>query len=73
MNSMLSSELERLDAEARLRVAQELIASVASQASSERITEEQRVELRERLAHFQEHPDESPVSFAEIEARLGLA
>jgi len=70
---MLSSELEKLDAEARLRFTQELIASVASQASSERITEGQRVDLRERLAHFQEHPDEAPVSFAEIESRLGLS
>jgi len=70
---MLSGELEKLHAEARLRLAHELISSVARQASSERITEGQRVELRERLAHFQEHPDEAPVSFAEIESRLGLS
>jgi hypothetical protein len=37
------------------------------------VTDEQRAELRTRLAHYRAHPDEETVSLADIKAKLGLS
>jgi hypothetical protein len=49
--AILHRELEKRDAGAPLALAQEFIASVASQTGSERDTEEQRAALRGRRPH----------------------
>jgi putative addiction module component (TIGR02574 family) len=72
MNPDLYDELIKLDAAARLQLAQDLLDSVASDAFSPPVTDEQRVELRARLEHRRAHPNEETVSLAEIRAKLGL-
>jgi putative addiction module component (TIGR02574 family) len=72
MNPDLYDELIKLDAATRLQLAQDLLDSVASEAFSPPDTDEQRVELRARLAHRRAHPNDETVSLAEIRAKLGL-
>ena len=73
MSSNLYDEIVKLDAAARLQLAQDILDSVASEAFSPPVTEEQRVELRARLAHHLTHPEEETVSLADIKAKLGLS
>lgn len=73
MNSTLYDEIVKLDAATRLQLAQDLLDSVASEAFSSPVTEEQRAELRSRLAHHRAHPDEETVSLAEIKAKHGVS
>ncbi len=73
MNSNIYDEIIKLDAAARLQLAQELLDSVASEKFSPPVTDEQRVELRARLAHHRNHPEESTVSLAEIKAKAGIS
>jgi putative addiction module component (TIGR02574 family) len=73
MNSNLYDEIVKLDAATRLQLAQDLLDSVASEAFSPPVTDEQRVELRARLAHHQAHPEEETVSLADIKAKLGVS
>ena len=73
MNPILYDEIVKLDAATRLQLAQELLDSVASETFAAPLTEEQRAELRSRLAHHRAHPDEETVSLAEIKAKHGLA
>lgn len=72
MNPDLYDELIKLDAATRLQIAQDLLDSVASEAFSPPVTDEQRAELRERLAHRRAHPEDETVSLADIKAKLGL-
>jgi putative addiction module component (TIGR02574 family) len=73
MNSNLYDEIVKLDAAARLQLGQDILDSVASEAFSPPVTEEQRIELRARLAHHRDHPEEETVSLADIKAKLGLS
>jgi putative addiction module component (TIGR02574 family) len=73
MNSNLYDEIVKLDAATRLQLAQDLIDSVASEAFSPPVTNEQRAELRARLVHHREHPEEKTVSLGEIKAKLGVS
>ena len=73
MNSNLYDEIVKLDAATRLQLAQDLLESVASEAFSPPVTDEQRVELRLRLAHHRAHPEEKTVSLADIKAKHGVS
>jgi putative addiction module component (TIGR02574 family) len=73
MNSNLYDEIIKLDAATRLQLAQDLLDSVASEAFSPPLTDEQRVELRARLDHHRAHPEEETVSFGDIKAKLGVS
>ena len=73
MNSNVYDEIVKLDAATRLQLAQDLLDSVASETFSPPVTDEQRVELRARLAHHRAHPEEATVSLAEIKAKSGIS
>ena len=73
MNSTLYDEIVKLDAATRLQLAQDLLDSVASEAFAPPVTDEQRVELRARLAHHRAHPEEDTVSLGDIKAKLGVS
>ncbi len=73
MSPTLYDEISKLDAVTRFQLAQDLLDSVASEAFGAPLTDEQRTELRERLAHHRLHPDEPSVTLAEIKAKLGIA
>jgi putative addiction module component (TIGR02574 family) len=73
VNSDLYDEIVKLDAGTRLQLAQDLIDSVASEVFSAPVTEEQRAELRARLARHRENPDEPSVSLADIKRKLGIS
>jgi putative addiction module component (TIGR02574 family) len=72
MSSSLYDEIVKLDAATRFQLAQDLLDSISSEAFSPSITDDQRSELRARLAHHRANTDEETVSLADIEARLGL-
>lgn len=72
MSSNLYDEIVKLDAAARFQLAQDLLDSIASEAFSSPVTDDQRNELRGRLADHQTNPAEDTVSLADIKARLGL-
>ena len=72
MNSNLYDEIVKLDAATRLQLAQDLLDSVASEAFSPPVTDEQRNELRVRLVHHRAHPEEETVSLGDIKAKLGV-
>jgi putative addiction module component (TIGR02574 family) len=73
MNSNLYDEIVKLDAATRLQLAQDLLDSVASEAFSPSVTDEQRSELRARLRHHRAHPEEEAVSLDDIKAKLGVS
>ena len=73
MDPTLYDEITKLDAATRFQLAQDLLDSVASETFAAPLTEEQRAELRARLAHHRLHPDEAGVTLAEIKAKLGIA
>ena len=72
MNSTLYDEIVKLDAATRFPLAQDLLDSVASETFAGPLTEQQRTELRARLAHHRAHPEEADVSLPEIKAKLGI-
>jgi putative addiction module component (TIGR02574 family) len=71
MNKVLMAELEKLDPDERLRLAYDLLDSVAQSASSTPITEAQRRELRRRLAEYRANPNEPVVTLADIRREFG--
>ncbi|OGA16091.1 MAG: hypothetical protein A2W81_03405 [Betaproteobacteria bacterium RIFCSPLOWO2_12_61_14] len=73
MNSNLYDEIVKLDAATRLQLARDILDSVASEAFSPPVTDEQRAELQARLAHHRAHPEEETVSLADIKAKLGAS
>ena len=73
MDPTLYDEITKLDAATRFQLAQDLLDSVASETFAAPLTEDQRAELRARLAHHRLHPDEAGVTLAEIKAKLGIA
>jgi len=70
MNKVLMAELEKPGQGERLRLACDLLDSVAEAQSATPITEGQRRELRRRLAEYRENPDEPVVTLADIRRRL---
>ena len=73
MKPDLYDEIVKLDAATRLQLAQDLLDSVASETFSPPVPDEQRVELRARLAHHRAHPEEATVSLADIKGKLGIS
>ena len=73
MNKVFIAELEKLDAEERLRLAYDLLDSVAQTEIAQPITEAQRQELRRRLAAYQANPDEAVMTLADIRREAGLS
>jgi putative addiction module component (TIGR02574 family) len=72
MNKALMAELEKLDADERIRLAYDLLESVAAATSATPITEAQRREIRRRLAEYRANPlNRSSHSFA-VGRRLAL-
>ena len=72
MNKVLMAELEKLGPDERLRLAYDLLDSVAQDASAKPITEAQRRELRRRLAEYQANPNEPVVTLADIRRKFGI-
>ena len=73
MDSSLYEAIIKLDAATRFQLAQDLLDSVASETFAGPLTNEQREELRARLAHHRSHPEETGITLAEIKAKLGMA
>jgi putative addiction module component (TIGR02574 family) len=73
MNRNLLTELEKLDVEERVRLAYDLLESVASEVAAEPITEAQRDLVRRRLAEYRENPDEPVATLMDIKRDLGLS
>ena len=73
MSSNLYDEIVKLDAATRLQLAQDILDSVASEAFSPPVSDDQRDELRARLAQHRKHPEEETVSLADIKAKLCLS
>jgi len=67
------AELQKLDADERLRLAYDLLDSVADAEAARPITEAQRAELRRRLADYRANPDEPVVTLTDIRREFGAA
>jgi putative addiction module component (TIGR02574 family) len=66
MNEVLMAELEKLEPGERLRLAYDLLDSVAQAEVAAPITEAQRTELRRRFAEYRANPTEPVVTLADI-------
>lgn len=73
MTRALMTELQKLDADERLRLAYDLLDSVAQAESALPITEAQRAELRRRLADYRANPDEPVVTLTDIRREFGAS
>jgi putative addiction module component (TIGR02574 family) len=71
MNKVLMAELEKLGPDERLRLAYDLLDSVAQAEATGPITEAQRRELRRRLAEYRADPTEAVVTLANIRREFG--
>lgn len=72
MNRALTTELAKLDADERLRLAYDLLDSVANDTAVAPISDEHRRELRRRLAEYRANPEEPVVTLADIRRELGM-
>jgi putative addiction module component (TIGR02574 family) len=74
MNKTLMSELEKLDPEERVRLAYDLLDSVANEMAVEPVTEAQRELMRRRLSEYHANPNEpvAVATLADIKRDLGL-
>lgn len=70
MNKVLMAEFEKLEPGERLRLAYDLLDSVAQAEAAAPITEAQRTELRRRLAEYRANPTEPVVTLADIRREL---
>jgi len=66
MNQALIAELRKLGADERLRLAYDLLDSIAQDEAAKPVTEAQRQELHRRLADYRANPDEPMVTLADI-------
>ncbi len=66
----LLKELEQLSSRERLELAYGLLDSVLHDAEAPPISDAQRRELTERLAHHRTHPEERGVTLDEIRGQL---
>jgi putative addiction module component (TIGR02574 family) len=73
MNKVLMAELEKLDADERLRLAYDLLDSVAQATAAKPLTEGQRQEIRRRLAEYRANPNEPVVTLADIRRQFGTS
>ena len=71
MNKALMAELEKLDPDERVRLAYDLLDSVAQSEATRPVTEAERMELRRRLAEYRANPDEPVVTLADIRREFG--
>ncbi len=67
------AELEKLDTGERLRLAYDLLDSVAEAEVASPITDAQRRELRRRLADYRANPEEAVMTLADIRREAGLS
>lgn len=67
------AELEKLDADERLRLAYDLLDSVVETEVAPPITEAQRSELRRRLSDYRANPDQAVMTLADIRREAGLS
>ena len=72
MDTIIYDEIEKLSPAERIRLAQDILESVASEMTAPSLTEEQRAELRARLAEYRADPDAPMVTLADIKAKLGV-
>jgi putative addiction module component (TIGR02574 family) len=66
MNKALMAELEKLGPDERLRLAYDLLESVAQAEATGPVTQTQRAELRRRLTEYRANPTEPVVTLADI-------
>jgi putative addiction module component (TIGR02574 family) len=66
----LLKELEQLSSRERLELAYGLLDSVLHDSAAPALSDAQRDELRDRLAHHRAHPDEPGVTLDDIRRRL---
>lgn len=72
MNKALIDQLAALSSDERLQVAYGLLDSVIEERETPTLSDAQRQELRERLAHHRAHPNEPTMTLAEIRESLGI-
>ncbi len=72
MNRALITELAKLDADERLRLAYDLLDSVANDTAVAPVSDEHRRELRRRLAAYRANPEEPVVTLADIRRELSM-
>jgi len=65
----LYDEIAKLDAAARLQLAEDLLDNVVSETFATPLPAEHRAELQARLAHHHAHPDEPTLTLGEIRAK----
>ncbi|MEN9866070.1 MAG: hypothetical protein RL748_1660 [Pseudomonadota bacterium] len=70
MNATLDKELELLTLAEKRALGEALIVSAESEASAPLVSQEQRDELRIRLAHHRANPDEAGVTLAQLKVQL---
>jgi putative addiction module component (TIGR02574 family) len=66
MNKALMAELEKLGPDERLRLAYDLLDSVAQAEATVPVTDAQRAELHRRLDEYRANPTEPVVTLADI-------
>lgn len=66
MNKALMAELEKLNPDERVRLAYDLLDSVAQSEATRPITEAERTALQRRLADYRANPDEPMMTLADI-------
>ena len=70
MNTRLFHELEQLSIAEKRSLGEALLVSADSEASAPLITDAQRTELRARLVHHRESPDEQGITVTQLKANL---
>lgn len=69
-SAALLKELEHLTSHERLELAYGLLDSVLHDATAPPLSDPQRHELRDRLAHHRAHPDEPGITLDDIRRKL---
>ena len=70
MNTRLFHELEQLSIAEKRSLGEALLVSAGSEASAPLITDAERTELRARLVHHRENPDEQGITVTQLKANL---
>ena len=70
MNVRLLQELEQLSIAEKRSLGEALLVSADSEADAPLITDAQRTELRARLTHHRENPNEEGITMAQLKANL---
>ena len=65
------AEIEKLDSDQRLRLAYELLDSVAQAEATRPVTDAERAELRRRLDEYRANADEPVLTLADIRREFG--